>query len=91
MTEPTLNEKRATLRAYILADRVTRAVRWAAFLAIVRGLVLPLAWGALRHAGIVCGFAVLALCLALCWHVKPQGRSAAARCREMEARYLRGD
>lgn len=91
MAEPTISEKLQILRAHILADTIARAVRWACFLAIVCGLVLPLAWGAVRHAGIVCGLAVLGLCLALCWHVKPQGRSARAQVREIERRYPRGD
>lgn len=91
MTEPSLREKRETLRANILADSVARAVRWIAFAAIVCGLVLPLAWGALRAHGFVSGAVVLALCLALCWHVKPQGRSAAAQARDIAARYPRGD
>lgn len=87
MAEPTISEKLQILRANIFADTIARGVRWACFLAIVCGLVLPLAWGALRAHGIVSGLAVLALCLALCWHVKPQGRSARAQAREIEARF----
>ena len=87
MTEPTLNEKAQILRAGILADSMTRAVRWCAFAAIVAGLALPLAWEAFRAHGVASGLVVLALVLALCWHVKPQGRSAAAQAREIAARY----
>lgn len=87
MTEPTLNEKAQILRAGILADSVTRAVRWCCFAAIVCAGALPLAWGAFRAHGIVSGLAVLALVLALCWHVKPHGRSLAAQAREIEARF----
>ena len=87
MAEPTISEKLQILRAHILADTIARGVRWACFLAIVCGLVLPLAWGALRAHGIVPGLAVLALCLALCWHVKPHGRSLRAQAREIEARF----
>lgn len=91
MAKPSLSESRETLRAGIFADTVARAVRWACFLTIVCGLVLPLAWGAFRHAGAIVGLVVLALCLALCWHVKPHGRSVRAQAREIEARYPRGD
>ena len=87
MTEPSLQEKRETLRANILADSMACAVRWIAFAAIVCGLVLPLAWGALRAHGLLPALVVLALCLALCWHVKPHGRSLAAQAREIEARF----
>ena len=87
MTEPTLNEKAATLRAYILADTLQRAARWACFVAIVCGLIAPLVWRALRDAGLACAAAVALLTLALAWHVKPQGRSARARAREIERRY----
>jgi hypothetical protein len=87
MTEPSLTEKAATVRANILADTMARAVRWLCFVAIVGGLAAPLAWGAMRERGIVPGLVVMALCVALAWHVKPQGRSAAAQCRELEARY----
>ena len=87
MTEPTLNEKAQILRAYILADRVARAVRWLCFAAIVCGLALPLAWGAFRAHGVASGLVVLALVLALCWHVKPEGRSLRAQAREIEARF----
>lgn len=87
MPKPGLDEKRETLRAYILADRVTRAVRWLCFAAIVCGLALPLAWGAFRSHGVASGLVVLALLLALCWHVKPHGRSLAAQAREIEARF----
>ena len=87
MTEPSLREKRETLRAYTLADRVARAVRWLCFAAIVCGLALPLAWSAFRAHGVASGLVVLALVLALCWHVKPYGRSLAAQAREIEARF----
>ena len=87
MTKPDLIEKRETLRAGILADSVTRTVRWCAFAAIVAGLALPLAWGAFQAHGIASGLAVLALLLALCWHVKPHGRSLRAQAREIEARF----
>lgn len=87
MTRPTLAESREILRANIFADTIMRGGRWVCFLATACGLVLPLAWGALRAHGIVSGLAVLALCLALCWHIKPQGRSAAAQAREIEARF----
>ena len=85
--KPGLTEKREILRAGILADTLARAVRWLCFAAIVCAGALPLAWGAFRAHGIVSGLAVLALVLALCWHVKPQGRSAAAQAREIEARF----
>ena len=87
MTEPTLNEKAQILRAGILADSITRAFRWCAFAAIVCAGALPLAWGAFRAHGLISGLVVLVLVLALCWHVKPQGRSAAAQAREIAARY----
>lgn len=87
MTKPDLNEKRETLRAYIAADAIVRAVQWVCFAAIVCGIAGPLAWGAFRAHGIASGLVVLALVLALCWHVKPQGRSAAAQAREIAARY----
>ena len=87
MTEPTTREKLAAIRANIFADSMTRAVRWCAFAAIVCAGALPLAWGAFRAHGIVSGLAVLALVLALCWHVKPHGRSLAAQAREIEARF----
>ena len=87
MTEPTLNEKAQILRAGILADRIERGARWLCFAAIACAGALPLAWGAFRAHGIVSGLAVLALVLALCWHVKPHGRSLAAQAREIEARF----
>lgn len=87
MSEPSLAEKVQTLRANIFADSVTRAVRWCCFAAIVCTGVLPLAWGAFRAHGLVSGLIVLALVLALCWHVKPEGRSLRAQAREIEARY----
>ena len=87
MTELSIHEKARTVRANILADSIARAVQWLCFAAIVFAFVLPLAWGAMRAHGIVPGLAVMALCLALAWHVKPQGRSAAAQCRDLEARY----
>lgn len=91
MTKPGLDEKRETLRAGILADTIARAVAWACFAAIVGGLALPVAWGAFRAHGVLSGLAVLALLLALCWHVKPHGRSLRAQAREIEARYPRDD
>ena len=91
MTKPDLIEKRETLRAGILADSVTRAVRWCCFAAIVCAGALPLAWGAFRAHGLISGLVVLALVLALCWHVKPHGRSLAAQALEVERRYPRGN
>lgn len=85
--KPDLAEKREALRAGILADRIERGARWLCFAAIVCAGALPLAWGAFRAHGIASGLAVLALLLALCWHVKPQGRSLRAQCREIEARF----
>lgn len=87
MPKQTLDEKRETVRAGILADSVARAVRWCCFAAIVCAGALPLAWGAFRAHGLTSGLAVLALVLALCWHVKPQGRSLRAQAREIEARF----
>ena len=87
MTKPGLTEKRETLRAGILADTLARAVSWICFAAIVGGLALPVAWGAFKAHGIASGLAVLALLLALCWHVKPHGRSLRAQAREIEARF----
>lgn len=86
MTKPDLIEKRETVRAGILADSVARAVRWGCFAAIVCAGALPLAWGAFKAHGLASGLAVLALVLALCWHVKPHGRSLRAQAREIEAR-----
>lgn len=91
MTEPTLDEKAKALRAHILADAIVRAVRWLCFAAIVCGLAGPLAFDAWRAAGAIPGLVVFALCVALAWSVKPQGRSAAAQAREIETRYPRGD
>lgn len=91
MAKPSLAENRAILRAGIFADTLARAVRWCCFAAIVCGGALPLAWGAFRAHGLVPGAVVLALVLALCWHVKPQGRSVRAQAREIEARFPRGD
>lgn len=87
MAEATIHEKAQTVRANILADTIARAVRWVCFAGIVAGIAAPLAWNACKSAGFVPGLAVFALCVALAWHVKPQGRSAAAQCREIAARY----
>lgn len=84
MTEPALNEKLRILRAGILADSVTRATAWCAWLAIMGALVVPLAIRAWRERGAAAGFAVFILCAALAWHVKPRGRSLAAQCRNIE-------
>ncbi|MGH8074236.1 MAG: hypothetical protein ACREO4_09200 [Lysobacter sp.] len=89
MTEHSTREKLQIIRANILADAVRRAVAWLLFAAIVAGLVLPLAWHAFRAAGLVCGLAVLALCMALVWQLKPAGRSYGAQVREIGARYPR--
>lgn len=85
--EPSPAEKLRIVRAGILADRIARAVRWAAFAAVACAGALPLAWRALREHGAASGFAVLALTLALAWHVKPHGRSLAAQCRDIDARH----
>lgn len=82
-----MNEELRTIRANIFADAVVRGVRWICFAGIVCGLVLPLAWHALKSAGALVGLVVLALALALVWHVKPQGASYGRQCREIEARY----
>lgn len=87
MTEQTHAEKAQALRANILADTITRAVQWLLFLGIVLGMVAPLAWAALRNAGVAAALVVLALGVACAWHVKPHGRSAAAQCAEIEARF----
>lgn len=87
MSELSIHEKAQTLRARILADSIARAVRWVCFTGIVCGIAAPLAWNACREAGFIPGLVVLALCVSLAWHVKPQGRSAAAQCREIAARY----
>lgn len=84
MTEPTTREKLAAIRANIFADAVVRAVRWLAWAAILCAIVLPLAFDAWREAGPLAGLVVLALCLALCWHVKPEGASYRARCRDID-------
>lgn len=89
MAEPSNNEKAATVRAHILADAIVRAVQWLCFAAIVCGIAGPLAYDAWREAGAMSGLAVFALCVALAWSVKPQGRSAAAQAREIAARYPR--
>ena len=87
MAELSIHEKAQTVRANILADAIARAVCWVCFAGIVAGIAAPLAWNACREAGFVPGVAVFALCVSLAWHVKPHGRSAAAQCREIEARY----
>ena len=85
--KPGLAEKREILRAGILADRIERGARWLCFAAIVCAGALPLAWGAFRAHGLISGLVVLALVLALCWHVKPEGRSLRAQVQEIEARF----
>lgn len=87
MKTPRPEESGAIIAANILADRVQRAAAWCAWLAIMAGLVVPLAWNAWRERGIVAGLVVLALCAALAWHVKPAGRSYAAQCRDIDARF----
>lgn len=84
MKKQTLNEQAETIRANIWADAVVRAVRWIAWAAILAGLVLPLAYDAWRASGPLVGLVVLALCMALCWNVKPSGSSYGARVREIE-------
>lgn len=83
----TETEKRETIRANILADRITRLVQWLAFLAILGGLVLPLAAAAWKEAGVVASLVVLALGLACTWHVRPHGRSYAAQVAAIEMRH----
>ena len=85
--KPDLAEKREALRAGILADRIERGARWLCFVATVCAGALPLAWRAFQAHGLISGLVVLALVLALCWHVKPHGRSLAAQAREIEARF----
>lgn len=87
MKTPRPEDSGAIIAANILADRVQRAAAWLAWLGIMGGLVAPLAWNACRERGIVAGLVVLALCAALAWHVKPAGRSYAAQCRDIDARY----
>lgn len=82
---------RQTIAANIAADAILRAVQWICFAAIAGGLALPVAWGAFKAHGIASGLAVLALLLALCWHVKPHGRSYSARVREIERDYTAPD
>lgn len=81
------HEKRESIRANILADRLVRGVQWVAFAAILIALVLPLALAAWRSAGVVAALVVLALGVACTWHVRPHGRSYAAKCREIDARF----
>ena len=80
-------ETAATIRANILADRVQRAAAWLAWLAIMGGIVAPLVCNAWRERGFIAAAVVCALCGALAWHVKPAGRSYAAQCRDIDARY----
>lgn len=87
LEQMTEQEKRETIRANILADRITRAVQWAAFAAILFALVLPLAVQAWRAAGAVAALVVLALGMACTWHIKPHGKSYAAKCRLIDARH----
>lgn len=84
MKKPDLNEQAQTIRANVFADALVRAVQWLCFAAIVCGLIVPLAWLAYRSAGVLVGLVVLALALAMAWHVKPSGRSYGARVREIE-------
>lgn len=91
MKSPTPKDNAETIRANIWADAVVRAVRWVAWAAILCGLAVPLAFDAWREAGVIPGLVVLALCLALCWHVKPSGRSYGAQVREIERDYTAPD
>jgi hypothetical protein len=87
MTKHPSPEALETLRVRILADRVARLVRWVCFLAILAGLVLPLAVAAWRANGLVSALAVTGLCVALCWHVKPAGASLSVQAREIDERF----
>jgi hypothetical protein len=85
--EQTTREKLKIIRANILADAIVRAVRWACFTAIVCGIAAPLAFDAWQANGIAAGLAVLALCVAMAWGVKPTGRSYGAQCRDVDERH----
>lgn len=87
MKTPRAEESGAIIRANILADRVQRAAAWLVWCGIMAGLVVPLAFNAWRERGMVAGLVVLFLCAALAWHVKPAGRSYAAQCRDIDARF----
>ena len=84
MKKPALDEMEKTISANIAADTLARLVRWACWLAIMGGLVAPLAWHAFRTSGALVGLVVLALCVLLCNGVKPSGPSYGARVRAIE-------
>ena len=87
MTKQSLHEKQESIRANVFVDRAWRAARWVAFALLLICLVGPLVWRAYVDAGLAVACAVLLLCMALCWHVKPQGRSYGARVADIERRY----
>lgn len=76
-------EMRASIARNVTADYLVRGVAWACWLALVAFLVLPLAWLAFLECGAVVALVILALLLGTTWHVKPQGKSYAARVREI--------
>lgn len=80
-------EMRAAIASHLVLDRIVRGARWLLWLALVFGLVLPLAWLAYKQAGAVVALVMLALLGGLTWEVKPQGPSYARRCRDVAARY----
>jgi len=80
-------EMRDAIARNALADYLVRGVAWACWLALVCFLVIPLAWLAFLECGAVVALVILALLLGTTWHVKPHGKSYAARVRDIGRDY----
>lgn len=80
-------ETRDAIARNVRADYLVRGVAWILWGALVAFLVLPLAWLAFLECGAVVGLVILALLLGTTWHVKPHGKSYAARVRDIGRDY----